>query len=226
MAARTVQTAIQDAPTSSDAHWGDYEYSDTVYGTPGDIAAARLVYMNREGPNVRKVADLIDQRYGTLSSAVAAIGLRLDPDSAVGDQAEIVGELVGARRLGRIDSRLRRFAAGTGVALAEDSHTATQLGKVIGEWSGYADGEITTYMPPTVVAYGRIRAEDEPDLWSLLWTAIAAGTRLEIYGWDFPHRPLRGDYTDSSITNPGITDYTDSPITNASPTAYALEDPT
>lgn len=180
-------------------------WGEQYWGGFTETIAARYLYLNRDAPRFRAIANVLDEHYTNAIQVLQDLEVAFDLDTAVGNQLDILGALLGLERNGFVDERYRRalkvqrwILASTGV---RDDYI-----NVWTDWTGTAPTGVRSAPPATFIIEGHVEPEDEYLLWQFLKTVAGAGIVLIANVVDEDLSVLICDSVVTALADPGTLD--------------------
>jgi len=194
--------------------WGTVPWGGALWGQAYEIAATRLLYMTRMGPNFRALADILDKRWSRIIGVLEQIRVAYALDTATGAQVDTLGHLLGLPREGLDDTTYLRAIRARIEVLKSTAGTNPSM---LAIWAAWTDGVPTEYQvtsPKHVRVGGTMPAFTRPELLvQALRAAVAGGTRVNVTGVPAGSGDiLYFDCAASALASPGALDCASDPI--------------
>ncbi len=204
------------------ASYGTAVYGVDEWGGAYELGAARLLYICRESPNFRALADITDRRWSRMIGILEQIRVAYNLDSAVGVQLDVIGAQLGLERQGMNDARYRRALRVQQLIMASTVNTTASVLAVFEAWITTPAEYYRNVPPAHIEISGPISAADAYLLRRFLRAAAPAGVTLSIAGWAPGTTPLIVDSIAVPVADPGVIDSVASPVADAALIAHEV----
>lgn len=177
------------------AGWGSADVA--AWGVGGEIANTLWLYINRDVPNIGALGDIIDLRTDAHTAVLQALDAAFDLASAVGDQLDILGALLGFPRVGLTDDRYRRALKVQRSSILSSAGTRPTMIQVFTDWTTNVPESYRDIPPNEFEITGKVAVADEALLLEFITKAAPAGRIISVY--QVPNDHLANAYAGDTV---------------------------